>query len=262
MSKVYVYESCEPLIAVTNKLTQIIQTERLRFTLTVGTIFKDDSGKCWNFLGEFESDYISSPDVFSVNYTGDYFEKNKTIPANIFPTYDDCLTTNLSACTEVYFVGKRCDSGTTEIVKICNVGPLNGNVKLLPTVGQICGVYDPEGDDFCVTLESQVSNVTTNYEIITPAWQQYDCTNCPSYKTYIANSCDGNVTGVTVFDNVLSNTMSANTVISTFVDKQCYEIVSYEGIKIAYGVTLSNSLLVSQKFDNCEICVLNYLKTS
>jgi hypothetical protein len=262
MSKVYVYESCEPLVKVTNKLTQIIQTERVEFTFTVGTIFKDNVGKCWNFIGEYESDYIATPDVFSVNFTGNYFNKNKKISANIFPTYDDCLTTNLSACTEVFYLAKRCDSGTTVNVKICNVGPLNGNIKLLPTIGQICGVNNPEGDDFCVVLESQVAGIETNHEIITPAWQEYDCENCPSLKSYVANSCDGNVTGVTIFDYSSSNTLSASTVVRSYKDGQCYEIISYDGIKIVYGFTLSNSLFVSQVFENCENCVLNNLKTS
>ena len=259
MSKVYVYESCEPLIKVTNKLTQVVQTERLRFTYTQGTIFKDNGGICWNFIGEFESDYMSNPEVFTVNYKGNYFEKTGNLSSNIFPTYDECLTTNLSSCTQTYFSATRCDSGNTVNVRVCNVGPTNGNVKLLPTIGQTCGVYNPSGDDFCVRLNSQISEVETEYEIITPGWLNYDCINCPSLKTYMANSCDGSITGVTIYDYLTSQTLSDNTVVSTFTNKGCYEIISYEGIKIIYGYNISNSYFISRTFNNCESCQINNL---
>lgn len=261
MSKVYVYESCEPLIKVTNKLTQVVQTERLRFTYSIGTIFKDNNGKCWSYIGEFESDYISNPNVFTVNYNGNYYERNTILPSYIFPTCDECLTTNLSSCTQTYFTATRCDSGDTVEVRMCNSGPTNGNVKLLPTVGQVCGIFNPNGDDFCVTLNSQISEVDTDYEIITPGWLNYDCFSCPSLKTYTANSCDGNITGVTILDYTTSPTLSASTVVSTSINKGCFEILSYDGIKIVYGYNIPSSYFVSTNFDSCEDCQLNNLNT-
>jgi len=262
MSKVYVYESCEPLVKITNKLTQVVQTERLRFTSIPNTIFKDSNGKCWNYIGEFGSDYIPNPDIFTVNYNGNYFEKNQTLQSSIFPTYDDCLTITLSACSLTFFNATRCDSGTTVNVKVCDVGPVNGSVKLLPTVGQVCGIYNPNGDDFCVTLNSKISEVDTDYEIITPGWENYDCNSCPNFKTYIVNNCNTSISGITIYDFVNSDTLSASTAVTTYIDNSCYNIVSYEGISIVCGYNSSNTPVISQTFNDCEKCTLNFYKTT
>jgi hypothetical protein len=259
MSKIYLYQSCLPIVSVTNQLTQVVQTEKISFTNLPGTIFKDVNGYCWDYLGEYENNYLPPDNVFVVKYSGNFFEKTGILPTIVFPTYDSCNFTTLSTCTEIYYTGTRCDSGNTVVVKTCNVGPKTGVIKLLPTVGQVVGISNPDGDDFCVTLVSITSTTETEYLINTPAWESYDCTTCPLYKTYIANSCDGLISGLTIYDKVTSLTLSSTT--SVNINTTCFEIVSYEGIVSEYNYNEFTTPTIIQSFSTCDDCLLNYYNT-
>jgi hypothetical protein len=86
---VYVYETCSPISYGSSLKTQIIQNQRVSFTLAEGTIFKDNSGYCWTYLGPFETDYIAPPTVIAVTYQGNYFNE---APSNVYSTCEDCET--------------------------------------------------------------------------------------------------------------------------------------------------------------------------
>jgi len=255
MSKVYVYESCSPIVQITNKKTQVIQTNKLTNTNIPATFFKDNYGYCWIYIGEFESSYIPPQNVFSITYSGNFFGNTSVL----FPSCDICQVTKITACTEVYFSSTRCDDNTDVVVKVCNVGPDNTQTKLLPTVGQVCGVLNPVGDDFCVTLNSVVGPTNTDYSIITPAWEDYTCNTCPLYKSYIVNSCNETTTGITVYDYVTSDTISNGMVVN--VDGVCYTIISYEGVISDYRFSEINTPLIFQSFSTCDDCIINSYNT-
>jgi hypothetical protein len=86
---VYVYETCSPISYGSPLKTQIIQNQRVSFTLVDGTIFKDSLGYCWTYLGPFETDYIAPPTVIAVTYQGDYFNGASS---NVYSTCEDCET--------------------------------------------------------------------------------------------------------------------------------------------------------------------------
>jgi hypothetical protein len=81
---VYVYQTCgggQPVIP-----TQVIQTVQSPITSVVGNTFKDSSGNCWSYLGQFGSNYIATIGYTPLTYTGDYF-------ASAFQTvYNNCQT--------------------------------------------------------------------------------------------------------------------------------------------------------------------------
>ena len=258
MSKVYIYESCSPLATFASKNSQVIQSEKVEFTNLPNTIFKDGDGNCWNYFGEYDNGYISLDNVFPINYSGNYFTNVVDI---VYPDCNSCLLTRTSPCVITYFSATRCDSGTTEYVKVCNVGPISGPTKLLPTVQQVVGIKNPSGDDFCVTLNSVISEVDTDYEIATPAWETYDCDTCPIYKTYIGDSCDGSVIGLKIYAPATSTTLSATTSVSLVTNNTCYVITSYEGIEVEYNYESGVTPTVWQTFLNCNNCLIDYYNT-
>lgn len=258
MSKVYIYQSCSPVATNATKNTQVIQTEKVYFTDIVDTIFKDSQNNCWTYFGEYENDYVPPTNVFPINYDGNYFSSSSNI---VYPTCSDCQITNVGNCEVIYFSATECVSGNTVYVKVCNVGSSSTTLKLLPTVGQVVGIRNPTGDDFCVTLNSQISYVNTDYEITTPAWENYTCSDCPLFHKYTVDSCDNNVSGLTVYE---STTVSARTVgssVSLQNSEECYVITSYEGIFAEYNYQQGITPTIFQGFTTCNDCLLNYYNT-
>jgi hypothetical protein len=259
MSVVYIYQSCSPVASYTTYNTQIIQTSKLDFTNLPNTFFKDSVGNCWNYLGESNDSYIPPTDVLSINYNGNYFTNVIDI---VYPTCESCQLTNVSPCAVIVFNATTCDSGDTVYVKVCNVEPISGTLKLMPTVQQVVGVNNPNGDDFCVTLNSIVtSTIETEYEINTPAWNDYTCTTCPLYKKYIVDACDGSVSGLTVYGSTAS-TLDISSVVNLDIDNICYTIISYEGIVSEYNYTEGITPTITQIFDTCDNCLINYYNTN
>jgi hypothetical protein len=260
MSIVYIYQSCSPVASYATYNTQIIQTSKLDFTNLPNTFFKDSLGNCWNYLGESDDTYIPPINVLSLSYSGNYFTNVVDI---VYPTCDDCILTTVSACTTVVFSTLTCDSGDTVYVKVCNIGPISGILKLTPTVGQVVGVNNPDGDDFCVTLKSIVTTpIDTEYEINTPAWNDYTCTTCPLYKKYVVNACDGSISGLTVYSPSTSSTLDISSVVNIDIDNICYTIISYEGIVSEYNYIEGITATITQSFDTCDNCLLNYYNTN
>jgi hypothetical protein len=258
MSKVYIYQSCSPVATNATKNSQVIQTEKIYFTDIVNTIFKDSQNNCWTYYGEYESGYIPPTNVFPINYSGNYFSSSVNI---VYPDCTTCQVTTAGNCTINYFSGTRCDNGNSVYVKVCNVGPVSGNLQLLPLVGQVYGIYNPTGDDFCVTINSSVTYADTDYEITTPAWETYTCTTCPLYNKYIVDACDGSTTGLTVYE---SSSMSARTVgtsVTLEYNNDCYIITSYEGVFSEYNYQQGITPTIFQGFDTCDDCLINYYNT-
>lgn len=258
MNKVYVYESCQPIVKVTNKLTQVLQTIKIPYIDSVNTIFQDFSGFCWKYIGEFDEGYISNPKFFSVKFSGNYFEKNAQLLNRTFPTENDCLTIKLDNCRNVFFLAQRCDNSVEVLVKGCNTKFSNTSINFSYQIGQICGIYNPNGDDFCVKLVEYTDSNDTDLVIVTPSWKNYNCENCPTYKKYNSDSCNTSNSGITIYDYVKNVTYSATTSAS-LSDGSCYNIISYEGIKIVNGYDTPNSLIY-QNFSTCQNCLLNFYK--
>lgn len=247
----YIYESCSSLSSNSTKKTRVIQTTKLDFTNLPETIFKDESGNCWRYVGTSDNSYFPSDDVFFINFSGNYFTNSVNI---VYPSCDDCNLNIVSSCTITYFSATKCDDSTIVNVKVCNVGPSVGITKLLPTVGQVCGIKNPSGDDFCVTLNTVITDVETSYEIITPAWKDYSCDTCPKYKVYKVNSCDGFITDYYIYDNYNSTTIEPLTVVSIDTDDNCYIISSYEGIQVEYKYELNVSPKIIKTYSSCNSC--------
>lgn len=254
MNNLFVYQSCLPLNVFSVKNTEIIQTSKISEVNLSGEIFKDSLGNCWSYLGEYDENYISPFSVFPIYFSGNYFNNIINIK---YPDCDTCNTTVTSSCTEVFFSAVKCDTSEVIDVKICNVGPIVGNLKLMPNLGDVCGIRNPSGNDFCVTITGQSQNTTTNYEIVTPAWQYYDCDTCPVYKTYTVDSCDLSVTGLTVYDLSANTTLSSGDTITITSDELCYQIISYDGVVVEYNALDSEAPFVQSSFNSCNDC-LNY----
>lgn len=250
MMNLYIYQSCLPLAVSSDKPTQVLQTTKLSFTDLSNTFFKDVNGNCWNYLGETDENYISSDSVFSFTYSGNYFTNSVNIQ---YPDCEGCNASVVSGCKTIYFSSKRCDSGTTVFVKVCDVSPSIGTINLLPKVGQKCGIKNPNGDDFCVELIEQVDEISTDYEIYTSAWQETSCYDCFIFKTYLANTCDDSVSGVTIFDDYFAETLVANKSVKVSTDNECYKIMSYSGITVQNSFNKNTPKIVSI-FGDCLMC--------
>jgi hypothetical protein len=261
MSVVYIYQSCLPVATFSTKKTQVIQSEKVSITYYPGLTFKDLNNICWTYLGEYENSYIPPQEVFSLTYQGNFFEKNTLLSQIYYPTCDYCVVTQVSACTEVYFVGERCDDNTDVIVMACNVGPTEGNLKLTPTIGDVCGIINPDGDDFCVTIKSQVSDVTTDYNVGTPAWNSYDCDSCPIYKVYSVSEINGLPGTFKVSAPKTSETLLTGTSVNLNVNPNCYIINSYDGIKVNYLYNSDVNPTINQVFATSADCAINYYNT-
>jgi len=254
MNKYYVYESCGTLNSFSIKNSQVIQTLQVSGVSLPNEIFKDNNGLCWTYVGSFDESYLPPFTVFPIKYSGDYFSNVVNIK---YPTCLDCQLTTVTSCTETIFSATRCDNSETVYVKVCNVGPTVGTLKLLPTTGQIVGVKNPTGDDFCVTLVSETTSQTTNYEIVTPAWENYNCTTCPLYKEYTADACDGSVTGVTLYSLSSSTTLEVGNSVRINNDDLCYEITSYNGLVVEYNAINAESNFIINAYTDCESCLIN-----
>ena len=257
---VYVYESCSPISFSSPLNTQIIQNEKVSFTNVEGTIFKDTLGNCWNYQGRFESDYIAPPTVNAVTYEGNYFSGG---PTTVYPTCEDCQVVPVFTCNYVYFNASRCDNGQNVVVAACDLGAgtaLNsggfdlGTILLTPVVGQTHSISVPNGDDYCVTLNSTTTSVSNPELIATPAWGNYTCSTCPIYKTYYANACDGSAQNVLIYAPANSTTLTVGTAVTVDINSTCYTIISYEGIQTEIYLVPGITPQLSQSFITCQEC--------
>jgi hypothetical protein len=251
---IYLYESCIPTLTNATKKTQIGQTYKLEYTNIANTIFKDSIGNCWNYLGEYESSYIPPDNVFYIFYSGNFLTNTIEIG---YPDCNSCQATITSNCVFTYYVGVRCDNGGSVNVKVCNVSP-TGTLKLVPTIGQVFGVRNPSGDDFCVTIVSTSPFVDTEYQISTPAWKDYTCDTCPLYKSYLVDSCDGYSTNMRVYQYYTNPTIPEYTAVDLNVDDVCYVIKSYEGITCEYAYNETTTPTIIQTFISCNECLINF----
>ena len=74
MKQVYVYQSCIPLNKTEEKNTQVAQTEMSILVDQVGTVFFDNDGYGWKYLGIFDEPYKPTEDVILIEYEGNFFE--------------------------------------------------------------------------------------------------------------------------------------------------------------------------------------------
>jgi len=261
MSERYVYESCS--IVVTNSVnkTQVIQTEKCFSTDLVGSIFKDSNGNCWVYMGEYDDSYIPPTTVFPINYSGDFFQAQNGLPRIYYPSCETCQLTTVSGCSITYFNATRCDNGLSVVVKVCNVGPVSGPTKLMPSIGQVHGILNPSGDDFCVTLTSFNNQNNTDYEIVTSAWQNYTCNTCPIFREYLVNSCDGLVQNLKVFAPLSFQYVDYFKGVNIYQDNTCYIVQEYLGIESQPNYQEGITPTIIQVFSNCEDCELNYYNT-
>lgn len=258
MSKVYVYESCIRAENVFDKKTYIIQTEKVNFIELPNVYFKDNNSKCWVYIGEFDRGYIPPVNFFSITYNGNYFSNRNPI---IFPDCNTCLETNTTDCKTIYFSCKKCSTQEIVEVKMCDIQANFSSIKLVPEIGQICGVYNPNGDDFCVEIIENMNYSQTDYEIITSAWEEFTCEYCPILKSYTANSCNGTTTGITIYDYVQNRTKSIGDIVSTYGN--CYSITSYNGIVCSNSFIRGNSIpIIVGGFQDCVECISNNLRFS
>jgi hypothetical protein len=91
---VYVYQTC-PEQEITP--TEVIQTIPTQITLVIGQTFKDSSGICWTYVGQFNTTYIPTVGYLPINYSGNYFA---TAFDTVYDNCEDCVTTPL--CYEYY----------------------------------------------------------------------------------------------------------------------------------------------------------------
>ena len=276
---VYVYQSCSPISPnVLN--TQLIQTQVVSFANQPGAIFKDTQGYCWTYVDRFDSTYIAPPSVITVTFEGNYFDGSSSL------TYPDCTTCEtpmLEGTTYNYFNATRCDNGGTVVVKSLYVEPTSTNVGLTPAsfevnldifdsgssifidnnikIGDIVTVSDPSGD-FCCTVDSTTISQNTNYIVFRPISTITNCGACPTYKTYIANACDGTEQNITILDLNSSVTLPIGTVVSTNVNTTCYTIISYNGVITDSWVSLGFTKFIAQSFTDCPTCFATFASSS
>ena len=121
-SYVYVYQKCS---GQTGLATQVIQTVKSPITSVVGSTFKDSSGICWSYLGQFGSNYIATIGYTPITYTGNYF-------ASSYPTvYTNCTTCVSTAVPNGYYVVK---TGTTSCSSVTLKVGLGGTMSAGYTV--------------------------------------------------------------------------------------------------------------------------------
>ena len=269
---VYVYQSCSPIFPnVLN--TQVIQTQVVSFANQPGAIFKDFVGNCWTYIGRFDSTYIAPPSVITVTFEGNYFDGVLSL------TYPDCTTCQTPIIIDGnynYFNAVRCDNGTSIVVKslnlqsepsssfninlnIFNLGDfgipqVDLNLDLNVVIGEIVTVSDPTGD-FCCTITNTTTAQNTNYDVAKPINVISNCSTCPTYKTYIANACDGTEQNVTILDLNSSATLPIGTIIKTNVNVNCYTIISYSGVIADVWANPQYTKFVDQTFTDCPTCL-------
>ena len=276
---VYVYQSCSP-IAPNILNTQLIQTQVVSFANQPGAIFKDSLGYCWTYVGRFDSTYIAPPSVITVTFEGNYFNDAISL------TYPDCTTCETPIIIDGnynYFNGVRCDNGASIVVKslnlqsetstsfninlnIFNLGDfgipqVDLNFDLNVKIGDIVTVSDPTGD-FCCTITNTTTAQNTNYDVAKPINVIPNCSSCPTYKTYLANACDGTEQNVTILAPNNSVTLSIGTIIKTNVNVNCYTIIGYSGVIADVWANPQFTRFVDQTFTDCPTCLSSIPSTS
>jgi len=265
---VYVYQSCSPIKPnVLN--TQLIQTQVVSFANQPGAIFKDTQGYCWTYIDRFDSTYIAPPSVITVTFDGNYFDGSSS------QIYSDCTICETPAAkvgtTYNYFNATRCDNGGTVVVKSPYTEPVpitfntfefgfaGTNTQFIDfnvVIGTIVTVSDPTGD-FCCTIDSVAQSQNTNYLVYKPITPISNCGTCPTYKTYIANACDGTEQNITILDLNSTTTLAIGTVVTTNVNTTCYTIISYSGI-ITDSWVNTNTKFIAQSFVDCPTCISSF----
>lgn len=258
---VYIYQSCSPITTFSSKLTQVIQTEKVSISYYPGLIFKDNNNICWTYLGEYENSYIAPSDVYYTTYQGNFFETNAQLIPIYYPDCDSCVLTQVNNYEPIYFLSEKCDDKTEVIVKTWKVVTNSNVLKLTYNVGEVCGILNPSGDDFCVILKNQIENVDSEYIIITPSWNYYDCQTCPSQKNYTVNSLDNLVMNYKVYSPVTSETIMNGTSIRLNTSELCYITDSYNGVKINYLYDSKTDPTINQTFTSSADCMINYYNT-
>ena len=237
----------------------MIQTVQSPIQTVPNNQFKDSQGNCWTYEGRFQPNYIAPPLTVSQTYSGDYFAGVSPIT---FTACTDCQTISIPPCTEIYFQATVCGTLDTMIVRACDLGPcqqlsfggfVGGQFCVTPQVGMTVGINNPNGDDFCVVLDSIVSSQSTPWVVSTPAYAGFGTCGCPLYRVYTANSCDGLNAGVAIYDLVGSSIIPNGKVVGT--DIKCYTIEDYVGIKVVYPFLPGISPLINTTpFDTCPEC--------
>jgi len=130
---VYVYQSCSPQQLIPYLENQVIQTIQVPGVIQIGSTFKDVSGNCWRYVGNFPANYIPPINVVATTYEGNYFlGRQETL-------YDNC-----DGCVNG-------TPGTGEYIKIVQQGSVGGladgcggygaskqylNIEVVDSVGQ------------------------------------------------------------------------------------------------------------------------------
>jgi hypothetical protein len=264
---VYVYQSCSP-IAPNVLNTQLIQTQVVSFANQPGAIFKDTQGYCWTYVDRFDSTYIAPPSVITVTFEGNYFDGSSSLT---YPDCTTCETPTIQGSAYNYFNAIRCDNGGTVVVKSLYTEPVpitfntfefgfvGTNTQFIDfnvVIGTIVTVSDPAGD-FCCTIDSITTSQNTNYIVFKPLSQISNCGTCPTYKTYIANACDGTEQNITILDLNSTTTLAIGTVVTTNVNTTCYTIISYSGVITDSWVNTSTKF-IAQSFVDCPTCISSF----
>lgn len=270
---VYVYQSCGP-ISPNLVPTQVIQTQKVSFVSDVNITFKDSSNNCWYYVGRFDSTYIAPISVVSITYNGNFFDG---APTTTYPDCETCQVQVFDICQQYnYFNAQRCDNGQSIVVKACYIPPsditfntfqfgfagsytqqLDLNIK----VGDYAYVSDPSGD-FCILILSTASQQNTTYIAGSLAFTPIsNCSSCPVYRTYTANSCDGTEQNITIYDLATAPQLAIGTVVSIIPNTVCYIITAYNGLiaNVWASPTLSN--FVSSTFVDCPTCIGSFNTT-
>ena len=266
---VYVYQSCSP-IKPNSLNTQVIQTQVVSFANQPGAIFKDLLGYCWTYIGRFDSTYIAPPTVITVTYEGNLFDGSSS------QIYSDCTTCETSVnegTTYNYFNATRCDNGGTVVVKSLYLEPTpitfntfefglaGSDTQLLDfnvVIGTIVTVSDPTGD-FCCTIDSITTSQNTNYIVYKPVSTIVSCGECPTYRKYTANACDGSEQNVTIYTPTSVAPFAfagsdGGNIVSVTTTTTCYNIVNYDGIVTDYYINSNTTKFVVQGYVDCQTC--------
>jgi len=252
----YVFTSCSP-ISLNVLRTALVQILPPTNEYVIGSFFKDSFGNCWKYEGKFTAGtYIAPPGFFSETYSGDYF-----INAPVFPyqSCSECETVQVPlTCPQIFFEGIKCDGTGTVIVSACDLGPCQqipglGEFCVTPEVGDIVGINNPNGDDFCVTLNSIVGN-QPSLQIQTPAYADLqNCNQCPIYRVYTVNSCDDTIVGLTIYDSTANAQLSINQGVLVQNQFGCFKITSYLGIQVVFPLPALAPFIITS-FESCGEC--------
>jgi hypothetical protein len=137
---VYVYESCIN-ISPNVKKTQVVQTTKSPITSIVGQCFRDSSGNCWKYNGQFTSGYIVPSTFMPMSYSGNYFASSPTI------TYSNCSTCAIVPVTvNVDAAAAFCNGGGS-------IGTLDDTLGVQINVLPVGSVYYPLNVTTTFTVE-------------------------------------------------------------------------------------------------------------